>query len=201
MDSSQNTPQVGLKPPKIRDHAAQLEADIKALQEYRDNYRGKARVPKWEMIKSFMESVMAYVQKTENQPTHTELAADVNATAKAQEEIRKEVTQIKNLLAAPTSKATTLTYAQAFKNPYMLKPALQSRPTSGLREILVKLKDIDPNGEARTATAETIKERINGMLEKSTMKDEENTRVMAVKRHPSEDITLRALASLAGSTW
>ena len=76
------------------------------------------------MIKLFMETVKVYAWKTRNQSIHNRLTAEVHTTVKMQEEIQQEVTQIKNTLAVPARNTTTFIHLQAFKNLYMLKPAL-----------------------------------------------------------------------------
>lgn len=142
-------PQLGLQPPSIRDHATQIEADIRALKEYRVNPLGKNRALNWNLIEPFLEIMIGYLQKTQDLPTASQLAADVHATARAQEALRKDVTEIKNILATPVNKATAPTYAQALKDPYALKSTTQTRPSMGHREILVKLNETDSGSQAR----------------------------------------------------
>lgn len=64
MAGSQSTPQVGLQPQTIRDHAIQLEADVRALKEYRINPTGNKLTPKWNMIEPMLESIIGYLKKT-----------------------------------------------------------------------------------------------------------------------------------------
>jgi hypothetical protein len=59
-----------------------------------------------------LKALSANLQKTQDLPTTSEL------TARAQQVLSKDVTEIKNILAAPISKSTTPSYAQVVKNPY-----------------------------------------------------------------------------------
>ncbi|CEL07096.1 hypothetical protein ASPCAL10260 [Aspergillus calidoustus] len=101
MSGSHIAPQLGLQPPTIRDHAIQIEADIRALMEYRVNPLGKNRAPNWNMIEPLLRSFNTYLEKTQDLPTTSQLATEVHATARAQEILSKEITEIKNILAAP----------------------------------------------------------------------------------------------------
>ncbi len=190
MASSQNAPQLGLQPPTIRDHAIQIEADIRALKEYRVNPLGKDRAPRWNTIEPLLESINSYLQKTQGLPTSSDLIAEVHATARAQEALSKDITEIKNILATPISKAAAPTYAQIVKNPYILKPNTQIRPSIGHREILVKLNETDASRKAHQATAEEVKKKINSTLNNHQDPKMKNIQIMAVKRHPSGDLTL-----------
>ena len=190
MASSQSTPQLGLQPQTIRDHAIQLEADVRALEEYRVNPTGNNKAPKWAMVKPVLESIVGYLNKTQDLPTTNELATEVHATSKAQEALSKDVTEIKNILSAPISKATTPTYAQAVKNPHVLKPTVQPRPSIGHRGILLKLNETDTEKQNQKATAQEVKEKINNHLRNNRNTELRNTQIIAVKRHPSGDLTL-----------
>lgn len=198
MAGSQNAPQLGLQPSTIRDHAIQLEADIRALKEYRVNPVGKNRTVNWNMIEPLLESFISYLQKTQDLPTTSELTAAVHATARAQQILSKDVTEIKNILAAPARKSSIPSYAQVLKDPYVVKPTAQTRPSMGHREILVKLNPTDVERQAQRATAEEIKRKINDTLANHQDPDLKKTQVLAVKRHPSGDLTL--FTSDRGST-
>ncbi|KAF3481534.1 uncharacterized protein GIQ15_04293 [Arthroderma uncinatum] len=190
MASSQSTPQVGLMPQNTRDHATQIEADIRAIEEYRANPLGKNRNPTWNMIKTFMESVEDYLEKTRDLATTHEMMAEINASNKAQEEMKKDIIQIKNLLIAPNSKANRLTYAQAVNRPQFTQPTPAPRPTNGQRELLVKLNEPNPTAATRQATAEEIKEKVNSVLRNNQEQNLKEIQIIAVKRHPSGDLTL-----------
>jgi hypothetical protein len=190
MASSQKAPQLGLQPPTIYDHAIQIEADIRALKEYRVNPLGKDRAPKWNAIEPLLESFQSYLRKTQGLPTSSELVAEVHATARAQEALSKDITEIKNILATPISNAATPTYAQIVKTPHILKPTPQMRPSMGHREILVKLNETDASRKTHQATAEEVKEKINSTLNNHQDPKMRSIQIMAVKRHPSGDLTL-----------
>ncbi|EED15320.1 hypothetical protein TSTA_047660 [Talaromyces stipitatus ATCC 10500] len=198
MAGSPNAPQLGLQPSTIRDHAIQLEADIRALKEYRVNPVGKNRTPNWNMIEPLLESFISYLQKTQDLPTTSELTAVVHATARAQQILSKDVTEIKNFLAALARKSTIPSYAQVLKDPYVVKPTMQTRPSMGHREILVKLNPTDVERQAQRATAEEIKQKINNALANHEDPNLKKTQILAVKQHPSGDLTL--FTSDRGST-
>lgn len=88
------------------------------------------------------------------------------------------------------SKATTPTYAQAVKNPYALKPAVQPPPSIGHRGILVKLNETDAEKPSQRATTQELKERTNSILKTNQNTEIKKTQIIAVKRHPSGDVTL-----------
>ncbi|EEH35669.2 hypothetical protein PAAG_06716 [Paracoccidioides lutzii Pb01] len=145
------------------------------------------------MIEVFMSSVSAYVKKTEKQSTQAELTADLQVTMKAQEEMRKNIVQIKNILAAPAVKPTeanSLFYAQVLQKPYLLRTSMQLRPSSGLHEILIKIENTVSESEIQIVSEEIIKEKINKTLEKSQVQNLKSVKTLAVKQHSSEDITL-----------
>lgn len=198
MAGSQNAPQLGLQPSTIRDHAIQLEADIRDLKEYRVNPVGKNRTVNWNTIEPLLESFISYLQKTQDLPTTSELTAAVHATARAQQILSKDVAEIKNILAAPVRKSSIPSYAQVLKDPYVVKPTVQTRPSMGHREILVKPNPTDVERQAQRATAEEIKRKINDTLANHQDPDLKKTQVLAVKRHPSGDLTL--FTSDRGST-
>ncbi|EED19008.1 hypothetical protein TSTA_023430 [Talaromyces stipitatus ATCC 10500] len=172
MAGSPNAPQLGLQPSTIRDHAIQLEADIRALKEYQVNPN---------MIKPLLESFISYLQKTQDLPTTSELTAAVHATARAQQILSKDITEIKNFLAAPARKSTIPSYAQVLKDPYIVKPTMQTRPSMGHQEILVKLNPTDVERQAQRATAEEIKQKINNALANHKDPDLKKTQILAVK--------------------
>jgi hypothetical protein len=190
MASGHIAPQLGLQPQTIRDHAIQLEADVRALKEYRINPTGNKLSPKWHMIEPMLESIIGYVNKTQDLPTTNELATEVHATARAQESLSKDVTEIKNILSAPISEATTPTYAQAVKNTNILKPTVQSRPSIGHREILVKLNETSAEKQNQKATTQEVKEKVNNTLRNIQDREIQKIQVIAVKRHASGDLTL-----------
>jgi hypothetical protein len=142
------------------------------------------------MIEPLLRSFNTYLEKTQDLPTTSQLATEVHATARAQEILSKEMTEIKNILAAPVGKAPAPTYAQIVKDPYVLKPTTQTRPSSGPREILVKLNETNPEQTSRRATAEDVKEKVNNMLKSHQDPALQKTQIIAVKRHPSGDLTL-----------
>ncbi|ODH46330.1 hypothetical protein GX48_07600 [Paracoccidioides brasiliensis] len=118
---------------------------------------------------------------------------DLQATTKAQEEMRKNIVQIKNILAAPAVKPTganSLSYAQVLQKSYLLRTPMQPRPSSRLCEILIKIGNTVSESEIQTVSEETIKEKINKILEKSQVQDLKGVKTLAVKQHSSEDITL-----------
>ncbi|KGQ01078.1 hypothetical protein PAAG_12203 [Paracoccidioides lutzii Pb01] len=122
-----------------------------------------------------------------------ELTADLRATAKAQEEMRKDIVQIKNILAAPAVKpagANSLFYTQVLQKPYLLRTPMQTRPSSRLCEILIKIGNTASGNEIQTASEETIKEKINKTLEKNQVQDLKGVKTLAIKQHSSRDITL-----------
>ncbi|CRG92818.1 hypothetical protein PISL3812_09887 [Talaromyces islandicus] len=190
MASSQLAPQLGLQPQTIRDHAIQLEADIRALKAYRVNPLGKNRTPNWNMIEPLLESITGYLTKTQNLPTTSELAAAVHATSRAQIALSKDVTEIKNILTTPVRKSATPKYAQIVKDPYSLKPTAQTRPSIGHREILVKLNESDTDRPVHRATVDEIKQKVNNTLKNHPDPETRKTQIIAVKRHPSGDLTL-----------
>ncbi|ODH47336.1 hypothetical protein GX48_06570 [Paracoccidioides brasiliensis] len=146
-----------------------------------------------QMIEAFMGSVSVYVKKTEKQSTQTELTTDLQVTTKAQEEMRKNIVQIKNILAAPAVKPTganSLFYAQVLQKPYLLRTSMQLRPSSELYEILIKIENTAPESEIQTVSEETIKEKINKTLEKSQVQNLKSVKTLAIKQYSSRDITL-----------
>lgn len=60
----------------------------------------------------------------------------------------------------------------------------------GHREILVKLNPTDVERQAQRATAIEIKQKINNTFADHQDPDLKKTQVLAVKRHPSGDLTL-----------
>lgn len=150
MASSQIAPQLGLQPHSIRDHATQLEADIRALQAYRVNPLGKNLTPSWNILEPLLNSITGYLNKTQDLPTTSELTAAVHATTRAQVALSKDVIEIKNILTAPPRKSATPTHAQIVKDPYILKPTSQTRPSIGHREIPIKRTEIRHHRHSRT---------------------------------------------------
>ena len=142
------------------------------------------------MIESMLESIIGYLNKTQDLPISNKLATKVHATAKAQEALSKDVTEIKNILAAPISKATTPSYTQAVKNPYILKPTVQPRPLIGHWEILIKLNETNAEKQNQRATAQEVKERINSTLRDNQDIETRKSQIIVVKQHPSRDLTL-----------
>lgn len=190
MASSQIAPQLGLQPPTIRDHATQLEVDIRALKAYRVNPLGKNRTPNWNMIEPLLESITGYLTKTQDLPTTSELTAAVHATSRAQVALSKDVIEIKNILTAPIRKSATPTYAQIVKDPYSLKPTAQTRPSIGYREILVKLNETGTDRPVHRATVDEIKQKVNNTIRNHPDSKLRKTQIITVKRHPSRDLTL-----------
>ena len=125
MVSSQSISQMSLQPPNIRDHAIQLNADLEALKTYQANSLDKNQISTWLMIKGLMSSMKEYLCKIKNLFIIHKLATEITVTAKAQENIRKDVIQIKNLLTALNSKAAVLIYAQTVQNLSTLKSTNQ----------------------------------------------------------------------------
>ncbi|ODH45706.1 hypothetical protein GX48_08216 [Paracoccidioides brasiliensis] len=102
------------------------------------------------MIEAFMSSISVYVKKTEKQSTQTELTADLQVTVKVQKKMRKNIVQIKNILAASAVKLTevnSLFYAQVLQKPYFLRTLMQLRPLSELCEILIKIENTASESE------------------------------------------------------
>jgi hypothetical protein len=84
------------------------------------------------MSELLLESINNYLRKTQDLPTTGHLAAEIHATARAQEVLSRDITEIK-IFATPVGKAPAPAYAQILKDPYILKPTTQIRPSMGPR--------------------------------------------------------------------
>lgn len=83
------------------------------------------------MIEPLLKSFISYLQKTQDLLTTSKLTAAVHITARAQQILSKDVTEIKNILAAPVRKSSIPSYAQVLKDPYIVKPTMQTCPSMG----------------------------------------------------------------------
>jgi hypothetical protein len=85
------------------------------------------------MVEPLLESINNDLRKTQDLPTTNQLAAKTHATARAQEVLSRDITEIKNIFATPVGQAAAPAYAQISKDPYILKPTTRTRPSMGPR--------------------------------------------------------------------
>ncbi|KAI9761066.1 MAG: hypothetical protein M1840_002034 [Geoglossum simile] len=112
--------------------------------------------------------------------------------------LRKDVTLVKNAIESLTEILTPASgrglQARSYVAPSQVKTPTQS-PTQSVpknREISVKVNDSNPNSQARAVSREKLMEHINSSIRNSPNENltRSQTRIRAIKRHPSGDLTL-----------